>query len=684
MPKTQKFEKVATGQVVFIDSKMMEWDFLKEQSFINMSKSEESDVTSRIDGLQRKCACGGSNGLSLSYTECEKKKLLGHTLRTKLHVNEPGDACEREANQVAQQVVNRPKPARQTVARGAPGRPLVQHKAGGETANQAVVPPIVNDVLSSPGQPLDTVTRLYFEHHLGHDLRDVRIHTDAKAAASAQAVNALAYTVGRDVVFGAGQQTSASMTENRLLTHELVHTVQQQIGSGRQLQRTEMMVGNRSLTVNFDHLYKIDEQEISEQIVSMVSSWTGEIFQIADIQSLDSDAKRWLVFALQLFMDNSPPDMSSDEKSARIIRLIRYAPNALYHPSDNEDFVKDVLRALNQLGQIVESGVEAPERRVKKKIKKMVAPRIRKKLDADELQRRLVPALLYYLRYKDPNKWGQEGTRSFPVLQNLGDILLDEARIFFAPYADAARANIFVQTPPWRAATHIVQLGPQENSRENLLNLMWNRAEIVGRNIDPNAEGFDDANIFEDVSYNDNRIEDWETMQTILESTLDNNEIKELVGRINQVTGQKRSTASGPEIGLSERFDATKYPTACAAHWRGIDTLCHEIIHALVHRDFTEATSKATFDQIIVEGFTEVLGVQLYNEHVLPKAINDHEFKSQIEAGVPGAPCSEVEDATVEYGDAGKRAQEILKLVGDDNFRVAYFMGRPELAGLSS
>ena len=55
--------------------------------------------------LQRKCACGGSSGLTGSCSECEKKKLVGQPLQTKLRINEPGDQYEQEADRVAEQVM---------------------------------------------------------------------------------------------------------------------------------------------------------------------------------------------------------------------------------------------------------------------------------------------------------------------------------------------------------------------------------------------------------------------------------------------------------------------------------------------------------------------------------------------------------------------------------------------------
>jgi len=55
----------------------------------------------------------------------------------------------------------------------------------------------------------------------------VRVHTDTKAAASAEAMNALAYTVGQDVAFGAGQYQFNLSAGRMLLAHELSHTIQQ-------------------------------------------------------------------------------------------------------------------------------------------------------------------------------------------------------------------------------------------------------------------------------------------------------------------------------------------------------------------------------------------------------------------------------------------------------------------------
>jgi hypothetical protein len=89
------------------------------------------------------------------------------------------------------------------------------------------MPPIVRTALDAPAQALSPAARSYFEPRLGHDFSRVRIHTGTPAAQAARAVSAVAFTVGNDIVFGAGQYSTDSRSGARLLAHELVHVVQQ-------------------------------------------------------------------------------------------------------------------------------------------------------------------------------------------------------------------------------------------------------------------------------------------------------------------------------------------------------------------------------------------------------------------------------------------------------------------------
>lgn len=129
--------------------------------------------------LQRTCACGGAPGLTGECAECRAQRLGSPQLRSS----------------------NRAEPF--------------------------VVPSVVHDVLRSPGQPLDLETRSFMEPQFGHDFSKVRVHTDSQAALATRAVNALAFTVGRDIVFDSARVEPRSATGTFLLAHELVHTLQQ-------------------------------------------------------------------------------------------------------------------------------------------------------------------------------------------------------------------------------------------------------------------------------------------------------------------------------------------------------------------------------------------------------------------------------------------------------------------------
>lgn len=181
-------------------------------------------------------------------------------LQAKLTVSSPGDSYEQEADQVAGKVMRMAEPVVQRKCacggtcpdcrkehgssaseHGAAGHeasglgPLepkasafIQTKraGAGDTEKQAA-PEIVHEVLRSSGQPLDKGTRDFMEPRFGHDFSQVRVHYDGKAAASARAVQARAYTVGRDIVFGEGQYATGSDTGRSLLAHELTHVMQQ-------------------------------------------------------------------------------------------------------------------------------------------------------------------------------------------------------------------------------------------------------------------------------------------------------------------------------------------------------------------------------------------------------------------------------------------------------------------------
>jgi hypothetical protein len=137
-----------------------------------------------------------------------------------LAINEPGDAYETEADRASERVMRMAEPHRESAAAPAVDGP------------RPMAPPLVHEALRSPGRPLDPATRAFMEPRFGHDFSRVRVHTDSRAAESAQAIGARAYTAGASIVFGAGQYAPHTEAGQRLLAHELTHVVQGGRGAG--------------------------------------------------------------------------------------------------------------------------------------------------------------------------------------------------------------------------------------------------------------------------------------------------------------------------------------------------------------------------------------------------------------------------------------------------------------------
>jgi hypothetical protein len=173
-------------------------------------------------------------------------------IQTKLTVNEPGDEHEQEADRIADQVMRMPAPAHAPLTASASPVSLQPKCACGGTCDKCQVnrkdedheelhrspaeasnlshttaPPIVEEVLRSPGEPLHPETRAFMEPRFGQDFGGVRVHADSAAAKSAESVNAQAYTVENHVAFSANQYAPSTTSGKALLAHELTHVVQQ-------------------------------------------------------------------------------------------------------------------------------------------------------------------------------------------------------------------------------------------------------------------------------------------------------------------------------------------------------------------------------------------------------------------------------------------------------------------------
>jgi len=160
-----------------------------------------------------------------------QKLIKSGALQGKLRIGQPGDVYEQEADRVADAVMRMPEPGVQRQVE--PEEEEEEEEMLQAKSREDATPEVSNDLeskinaIKGGGRPLAESERAYFEPRFGYDFGQVRMHTDTRAAESARAINAKAYTLGHDIIFGAGLYAPETGEGQRLLAHELTHVVQQ-------------------------------------------------------------------------------------------------------------------------------------------------------------------------------------------------------------------------------------------------------------------------------------------------------------------------------------------------------------------------------------------------------------------------------------------------------------------------
>lgn len=195
----------------------------KQSTAANKSTLVNRDANAQGYELQLQRAIGNQMLQRLAQSGAQE-------MPTKLAVSRPGDKHEREADWVAEQVMQS-SDAHQSASQGLSQTitPLVQGKAEG--SGGGVAPKAVNDKIAATqgrGGSLDNETLSFMQERFGADFGGVRVHTGADAAQMNRDLNARAFTVGNDIYFNDGQYRPNSEPGRRLLAHELTHTLQQQ------------------------------------------------------------------------------------------------------------------------------------------------------------------------------------------------------------------------------------------------------------------------------------------------------------------------------------------------------------------------------------------------------------------------------------------------------------------------
>jgi hypothetical protein len=200
---------------------------LKTARVISAMPTPTGILQRKCDKCQKKKRASMEQRFAHDFSQVPVQSRSLASVQAKLTVGSGGDVFEQEADRVADQVLAAPE---RSAVSSSP--PRIQRFSGQPQGQADTVPASVDQALASPGGPMEPALRQDMEQRFGHEFSRVRVHSDSAAEQSAREMNANAYTVGHNIMFGAGRFMPENHAGRRLLAHELTHVVQQTRATG--------------------------------------------------------------------------------------------------------------------------------------------------------------------------------------------------------------------------------------------------------------------------------------------------------------------------------------------------------------------------------------------------------------------------------------------------------------------
>ena len=563
---------------------------------------------------------------------------------------------------------------------------------------EADAPPIVQDVISGGGQPLDGSTKYFFESRFGHDFSNVKIHTGSKAAESSQAINAHAFTLGNNIVFNEGKYDSGTDDGRKLLAHELTHVLQQGQSDGLKLQRASQAVAVTS-SLGLGPLYDYNNAYLILSPLNAVDMLDTllELFYASPtifhglIGNLPWAAgpigsDRLLVYFLgvknALFQNNiTGAELTSLTTLITTLPIDQQQAIQTFTITHRTGVTRDLytgahLPTATEQGQVetvlnpgatftapVAAGAPvsitlAPPNPVcsnvaglSTQIRTVLTPRITSEAAAFR-QRRVV----------GPN---------FPIASanSMANLAQNEVENYFRPYLARATRSLAPGTYSLGGATRASAMlrdqsvTPQWRTTDGRLGwLKYWYNHLTG-------------NLNSTLHCNQSQIED--ALRTMATDAA-------LIPDIDDYINSWPAEATGG-INIQPYLDASQL---VCQRWDTFTTIIHEFIHILAHPNFQNAENVLPNDalEVLKEGMDDVLRKELwqgtgllYNQLISPARNSD---RAVIEGG--NFPLDTSKVCSHSYYDNLPAAESIAGIVGNNNVKLAYFLGQTEYLGLGS
>ena len=453
-----------------------------------------------------------------------------------------------------------------------------------------------------------------------------------------------------------------------------------------------MRAGRVAAEVDYGDLINIPASDFLTAIQSRYATYTGLALDpavAAQITAFTPRQQEWVLFGLDILAENTTQAPGLDRARA-FQRLVDRAPSSTTRGLGTASlaFEREVLTVSGWFEHAISRGLAAPSASDLAVIDPLLNPPPAPSAPAGgafdlatfQTELPILTRARLNASALDPANW--PGTRAQPLaqVQAVGDVIQEQARSFFSPFADTARDNRWLAG--WQYSSNISSVttdpagNPAPVSPDDRLHLLRNRAS---------GAGWDDSHgpsLFSRTNFDPDR--DGAAFEAVITALEADPPVRATLERQFRHTGHLER----PSLRVAISTEVSSGIPECQTRWGTIRTLCHELMHSLAHPDFVAASSSSprfpngvTFTQVLVEGCAETLGVQLFNS-VRQRATTDAALRGRLTQGVAGTCTPPTAPATPGYRAAGANAESIRARVGDQRFRSAYFYGRVSLMGL--
>lgn len=423
--------------------------------------------------------------------------------------------------------------------------------------------------------------------------------------------------------------------------------------------------------IGFDQLFDLFAERITDLPTANYVLGPGKKWNPSPEQS------RWLYFAFLFLLGNRDRlnyDKARIKKAARIL-LDVVTQNQIraraVNPQNELNFGREVLRIIGYRQSYLAERLKAPDnpKEVRQYFEREEKPQPSDEpLDEPLLQRRLPGDLIALMKSHDPG-----GSQSIQLCHDplrTAQAVNRFARNYFRPYIAAIEnLPVTVSAPLDDKRVVLLERDFEDGRRVNLLRNRSEQLSVLG-----------------EAHFNSSRKQDAAVLNEILwTQVLVTSGVRDLVDRHLRVTARH----GGGIIRLQSQFqwftkEHKQEEAIATAQWQRIGTISHELMHFYCHKGFEAKERDVKFGQVIIEGFTDLLGLELL-EALKKSVVADNALRERLRG--EAAPEAFIEIAQKPFCKSGyelalQRASGIQKIVGERNVRAAYFLGKPELIGL--